>query len=128
MKTTLLLILCTFALSSFASDTSSLNGIWKASQRGDYYYFHFEQDSLLKIVHGTDTSYLKYVVDTTQTPHFIDMEILDPQSGEVLYQNLGLYEWMNPKRIRFRMSDNMKDRPRGFLPKGNLDTYIINRQ
>ena len=129
MRAFLLPLFMLAALSLFSSDTASLAGTWKVSVRGDYYYYIFNSDSSMKIVHGADTTLAKYRVDTSSTnPRHLDVFILDRMSGEVLYASPSIFEWMSPDRIRLRMSSNMKDRPENFMPKGNLDTIILVRQ
>lgn len=132
MKTGFLLFLALLAgsisLSAATKDSSILSGIWKSSNKGDVYFYHFSPDSALKIVHGKDTALATYHLDTAAKPMHLDMLMLDPYSKEVLYTSPGIFEWIGPGKIRIRMSANMQDRPLSFMPKGNLETYVLVRQ
>jgi hypothetical protein len=112
----------------FASDSSFLSGTWKASQRGDHYLYIFDKDSNLTIIHGTDTSRAFYSIDTTVNPLHINVRILDRNTSEVLYHSPGIFERIGSDKIRLRLSNNMKDRPSGFLPKGSPDVFLLIRQ
>ena len=114
-----------------ASDTSAMTGNWKASVRGNFYYFQFAVDSSMKIINGKDTTLARFSVEldsTSAIPLHIDLHVLDRQSGEVLYTNKGIFEWMGPDRMRLRWSENMRDRPLSFMPKGHPDVLLLIRQ
>lgn len=130
MKSVLSVLVLFFA-SSFcllaSGDSSVLTGTWKSSNKGDIYFYQFGADSTLKIVHGKDTAYAWYNLDTAQMPMHLDMKMLG-HAKEYLYTSPGIFEWIGPGRIRIRMSNNMVDRPLSFMPKGNLETYVLVKQ
>ena len=84
----------------------------------------FSQDSLLSIIHGKDTAFAKYSVDTTQRPMHINMAMLD-EVGLASYTAPGIYEWVGTDKIRLRFSNDMMTRPVSFLPKGNEETVML---
>lgn len=124
-----LMVLCfcgAFSLSA-AADSTVLSGLWKSSNKGDVYFYDFGKDSTLKIIHGKDTSLAYYSLDTAVSPMHLNMKMLG-YAGEYLYTSPGIFEWIGTGRIRIRMSANMTDRPSGFMPKGNLETYVLVKQ
>lgn len=131
MRLALILLFACFAAELKAEDTTTLAGNWKASPRGDVYYFMFAADSSMKIVHGADTTLARYTVtidSSAEVPMQIDLHVLDRMSGELLYTNKGIFEVFAPGKMRLRWSENMSDRPKSFMPKGNPDTLILVRQ
>lgn len=127
----LTLIVLSAGLLPAQDGANRLEGTWKASVRGDYYYYRFGPDSSMQIIHGTDTTLCRFKQDTTAGRdgiHTMDVYFLDRMDGHVLYMSPSIFEWMSADRIRFRMSENMRDRPVSFLPKGNMDTLILVRQ
>jgi hypothetical protein len=105
----------------------SLNGRYKLSIKGDYYTYIFSNDSMLSIIHGSDTAFAKFSVDTTQTPMHINMAMLD-EVGLESYTAPGIYEWVGTDKIRLRFSNDLVARPISFLPKGNEETVMLVRE
>lgn len=131
MRNVLFLLFCLSAYSAQANDTSSIVGKWRAAPKGDEFFFYFTSDSMMKIIHGTDTTNAKYNLYTDSTAEvmfLIDIHVIDRMSGEVLYTNKGIYQWMGPNRMRLRWSESLKDRPRNFFPKGSPDILVLTKQ
>lgn len=115
---------CMMLAFTASAQKNNLKGKYKLSMKGDMYYYNFTNDSMLSVIHGKDTSWAKYSVDTTQNPMHLDLRFLDDDKNE-LYLTKAIYEWVGTDKIRFRMSANMIDRPNSFLPKGNLETFLL---
>ena len=101
-----------------------LKGNYKYSDHGDIYRYQFKGDSTLVIIHGKDTSTTTYSIDTAAAPMQIDIQFYDSE-GNAAYKSLCIFEWVGRDNIRLRMSANLLDRPKGFLPKGNPETILL---
>ena len=123
MRVLLFIIALGFTITASAQKPS-LNGRYKLSLKGDYYTYIFSKDSMLSIIHGKDTSFAKYSVDTTQGPMHINMAMLD-EVGLESYTAPGIYEWVGTDKIRLRFSADLIARPISFLPKGNEETVML---
>ena len=123
MRVLLFIIALGFTITASAQKPS-LNGRYRLSLKGDYYTYIFSKDSMLSIIHGKDTSFAKYSVDTTQSPMHINMAMLD-EVGLESYTAPGIYEWVGTDKIRLRFSADLIARPISFLPKGNEETVML---
>ena len=129
MRYLLLLSFLSFAFFSKAAETDTLKGVWKVSKKGDMYTYHFVNDSVLTIAHQADTATYKYKIDTAAAwPKKIEMVLIDKVSGDKLYTYKGLFEFMGPGKVRIRFGDGDKERPLSFMPKGNLETFVMVKQ
>ena len=129
MKYLFLLSFLSFAFFAKASESDTLKGVWKASKRGDMYTYHFLNDSVLRIVHQADTANYKYKLDTAASwPKKIDIVQIDRVTGDKLYTYKGLFEFMGPTKVRIRFGEGDQERPMGFMPKGNLETFVMVKQ
>jgi len=129
MKYLFLLSFLCFAFFAKAAESDTLNGVWKVSKKGDMYTYHFLNDSVLSIAHQTDTATYKYKIDTAAAwPKKIDIVQIDRVTGDRLYSYKGLFEFMGPTKVRIRFGEGDKDRPVSFMPKGNLETFVMVKQ
>lgn len=109
------------------AQSQTLNGNYRYSDKGDLYFYKFYNDSNLMIIHGVDTAHVTYHIDTTKNPMQIDLQMYDLE-GKPSYVSPCIYEWVGKDKIRMRMSANMIDRPKSFLPKGNPETILLIRE
>ncbi len=133
-------LIALFVACQAGAQTISLVGKWKASQKGDMVYLIFGEDSTFMLKHERDSlggkSFMfgdglatsAFKVDTSFKPIHIDMLIIQTASGAVINQMKGIFEVINPGKIRLRMSKDAGDRPNSFLPKGNEETLIFVKQ
>jgi uncharacterized protein (TIGR03067 family) len=129
MKYLFLLSFLSFAFFAKAAESDTLIGVWKVSKKGDMYSYHFVNDSVLKVAHQADTISYKYKIDTAAAwPKKIDIVQIDRMTGERLFTNRGLFEFMGPTKVRIRFGEDDKDRPQSFMPKGNLETFVMVKQ
>jgi uncharacterized protein (TIGR03067 family) len=129
MKYLFLFSFLSFAFYVKAAESDTLRGVWKVSKKGDMYSYHFVNDSVLKVAHQADTISYKYKIDTAVAwPKKIDIAQIDRITGESLFTNKGLFEFMGPTKVRIRFGEDDKDRPQSFMPKGNLETFVMVKQ
>jgi len=129
MKYLLLLSCFCFAFFARAAESDTLKGVWKVSKKGDMYTYHFVNDSVLRIAHQTDTVNYTYKIDTAAAwPKKIDIVQIDRMTGERLFSNKGLFEFMGPTKVRIRFGEEDKERPLSFMPKGNPETLVMVKQ
>ena len=129
MKYLFLLSFLSFAFFAKAADSDTLKGAWKVSKRGDMFTYHFVNDSVLRIAHQADTVSYQYKIDTAAAwPRKIDIVQIDRMTGERLFSNKGIFEFMGPTKVRIRFGEDDKERPLNFMPKGNLETLVMVKQ
>ena len=132
MKYLFLLSFMCLAVFAKAAESDTLKGYWKVSKRGDMYLNHFVNDSVLNlvnIVNNADTMTYKYKIDTAAAwPKKIEMVQIDKVTGDKLYNYKGLFEFMGPGKVRIRFGEGDKERPLSFMPKGNLETFVMVKQ
>jgi uncharacterized protein (TIGR03067 family) len=129
MKYLFLFSFLSFVFYAKAAESDTLRGVWKVSKKGDMYSYHFVNDSVLKVAHQADTITYKYKIDTAAAwPKKIDIVQIDRMTGESLFTNKGLFEFMGPTKVRIRFGEDDKDRPQSFMPKGNLETFVMVKQ
>jgi len=114
-------------------------GKWKASQRGTSYFLEINNDSTFLLIKEKDTlignpmvyqdslTVSKIQIDTTAIPHQLDLLVLSNDKKEkiTVFSYLGIYESLSADRIRIRFNFGQEDRPIGFFPKGNTETFIF---
>lgn len=124
MKKFAFLLFSIFSLVNAYSQSTIDSGTYRYSAKGDEYYYHFNGDSLLTVTHKGDTSQIIFYTDTSKTPNHIDMKILDHE-GNYIYTSLGIFESAGRGRYRIRMSSDMINRPKTFMPYGNPEVVIL---
>jgi len=120
----LIVLLFAIVCSSQIAKAQYFQGNYKYSDHGDIYKYQFKGDSALLIIHGRDTTHTTYHVDTASNPMQLDIQFYDSE-GHAAYTSLCIFERVGRDNIRIRMSANLIDRPKGFLPKGNPDTILL---
>ncbi|MCC6817590.1 MAG: hypothetical protein IT245_01685, partial [Bacteroidia bacterium] len=109
---------------TFTVNAQSINGRFKVSNKGDISIYNFTGDSSLAIIHGKDTVMATYAIDTALSPMSMDIQYYDSE-GKASVRQPCIYEWVGKDKIRLRISENLLDRPKGFMPKGNKETMLL---
>jgi hypothetical protein len=125
IKTVLLLFL--FAgLGQLKAQKTIPNGNYRVDYMMDIYTYVFSSDSVLTVIHGTDTSKAIFKTDTLQNPMHIDFSFVDSM-GEELYVVLAIYENLEPGKIRIKYNGNLIERPTSMKPTSETDTIHLIR-
>ncbi|QQS50962.1 MAG: hypothetical protein IPM71_15690 [Bacteroidota bacterium] len=114
--------------------------MWKGTdEQGEVGYLSFDSVGYAMIIIQNDTlggkkqtgsenkQVLTYQIDTNVTPITIDFIASLSDTKEELGRLLGIIEFINEKKMKIRLNFDTSERPKDFLPVGNIDTMLMEK-
>lgn len=103
------------------------NGTYQVDYMKDLYQYVFSSDSVLTVIHGTDTSKAIFKTDTLQSPMYIDFRFVD-ENGDELYIVLAIFDQFEKGKYRIKYGENLVNRPVSMAPTSETNTIHLIRK